>query len=177
MNVVLRTSLPIETLAGSIQRAVNSIDSTLPIVKLQTMDDAFGTAVSRPRFLTWLLGIFAGLALVLAAVGTYGVLSYAVIQRRQEIGIRMALGADRSSVLGLVLRQGLILSCIGLGGGVASALAMGRVLRALLFEVQPTDPATLVGVVVLIALVAVAACILPAWRAASVDPLAVLRQS
>jgi predicted permease len=177
MNVVLRTSLPIETLAGSIQRVVSSTDPSLPIVKLQTMDDAFGAAVSRPRFLTWLLGIFAALALVLAAVGTYGVLSYVVIQRRQEIGIRMALGADRSSVLGLVLRQGLMLSCIGLGGGVAGALAMGRVLRSLLFEVQPTDPATLVGVVVLIALVAVAACILPAWRAAGVDPLAVLRQS
>jgi len=176
MNLVLRTALPIETMAPAIQRAVRDLDPSLPIVKLQTMDDAFGEAVSRPRFLTMLLGVFAGLALVLAAVGTYGVLSYLVTQRQQEIGIRMALGADRSSVLALVFRQGLVLSALGLTAGLAGSFALGRFLRALLFNVQPTDPLTLGIVAGVIALVAATACLVPAWRAARVDPLVVLRR-
>jgi ABC-type antimicrobial peptide transport system permease subunit len=176
MNLVLRTALPLDTMAPAIQRAVRDLDPSLPIVKLQTMDDAFGEAVSRPRFLTMLLGVFAGLALVLAAVGTYGVLSYLVTQRQQEIGIRMALGADRSSVLALVFRQGLVLSALGLTAGLAGSFALGRFLRALLFNVQPTDPLTLGVVAGVIALVAASACLVPAWRAARVDPLVVLRR-
>jgi ABC-type antimicrobial peptide transport system permease subunit len=141
------------------------------------MDDVVETAVARPRFMTILLGLFAGLALLLAAVGTYGVLSYLVTERRQEIGIRMALGADRARILRLVLLRGLALSGIGLVLGLGAALGVSRVLSALLYGVAPTDPRTLVGVSVVIAAVACVACVIPAWRATRVDPLVVLRDN
>jgi predicted permease len=176
MNVVMRTSQPLAALAPSISRALGELDSSLPIVKLRTMDDVFGDSVSRPRFITLLLGIFAGLALVLAAIGTYGVLSYLVTQQSQEIGIRMALGADRGHVLGLVLKQGMVLAVIGLVLGSAGALAAGRLMRSLLFDVSPTDPLTIVGVVAAMAIVATLACLVPALRATRVDPLTTLRQ-
>jgi predicted permease len=175
MNVVLRTSQPLSTLSPGISKALGSLDSSLPIVKLRTMDDVFGDSVSRPRFITLLLGIFAGLALVLAAIGTYGVLSYLVNQQAQEIGIRIALGASRNNVLSLVLGKGLTLTAIGLVLGVAGALALGKYMRTLLFAVSPTDPITLTAVVVVMALVAVAACLVPALRATKVDPITTLR--
>jgi ABC-type antimicrobial peptide transport system permease subunit len=127
--------------------------------------------------LTILLGLFAGLALLLAAVGTYGVLSYLVTERRQEIGIRMALGADRGRILRLVLVRGLVLSGVGLFLGLATAIGVSRVLSALLYNVAPTDPRTLAGVSVVIAAVACVACVIPAWRATRVDPLVVLRDT
>ena len=141
------------------------------------MDDVVGDAIARPRFLTVLLGIFAGLALVLAAVGTYGILAYLVTERKQEIGIRMALGADRRKVLGLVLGRGLWLSGTGLVLGLAASLGLTRVIATLLFNVNPIDPVTLTIVAVVIVLVAAAACVIPAWRATRVDPLIVLRES
>jgi ABC-type antimicrobial peptide transport system permease subunit len=122
-----------------------------------------------------LLGGFAGVALLLAAIGIYGVLSYTVTERRREIGIRMALGASRRSVLGRIMSQGLILTAIGLAGGVGAALALGHLLSALLFGVQPHDTATVIAVVATITLVAALACWLPAWRASRVDPNIVLR--
>ncbi len=176
MNIVLRTSQPMSALAPSISKALGELDSSLPIVKLRTMNEVFGDSVARPRFITLLLGIFAGLALVLAAIGTYGVLSYLVTQQSQEIGIRMALGADRRNVLGLVLKQGLLLAGIGLALGSAGALAAGRLMRTLLFDVSPTDPVTLIAVVAVMALVATIACLVPALRATRVDPLTTLRQ-
>jgi putative ABC transport system permease protein len=154
---------------------VRALDATLPIVRMRTMDDVFGTAVARPRFLTVLLGVFAALALVLAAVGTYGILAYLVTQRQQEIGIRMALGAARGGVLWLVLRQGLVLAGIGLVLGLAGALAGGRYLRTMLFGVSPTDPATLSLVSTVIIGTAFLACLIPALRATRVNPLEVLR--
>jgi predicted permease len=176
LNVVLRTSRPVEELSAPILQTVRALDPGLPIVKLRTMDDVFGESVSRPRFLTLLLGIFGGLALVLAAVGTYGVLSYLVSQRSQEIGIRMALGADRTDMLVLILRQGLVLAGLGLALGVGGAIIAGRLMRTLLFNVSPLDPVTLGVVTIVMSLVALLACLVPALRATRVDPLTTLRQ-
>jgi ABC-type antimicrobial peptide transport system permease subunit len=124
-----------------------------------------------------LLASFAGLALLLAAIGTYGVLSYMVTERRREIGIRMALGAARSSVVALVMRQGLQAAGVGMALGIAGALAVSRLIAALLFEVRPTDPVTLVAVALTIGSVAVLACWFPAWRASRLDPSVVLREN
>ena len=131
-------------------RSCPSLDPALPVVKLQSMDDVFAEAIGRPRLLAQLLGIFAGLAILLAAIGSYGVLSYMVTERRREIGIRMALGADRASVLRMVLSQGLRLTLVGVAAGLAAAFAMNRVLASLLFGVRPSDPATIGAVVALI---------------------------
>jgi predicted permease len=175
MNVVIRTSLPVETLSGQIRSLVQTMDPTLPIIKLRTMDEVFGESVSRPRFLAQLLSLFAALALALAAVGTYGILAYTVSQRRKEIGIHMALGATRSTVLRMVLGQGMRFTAAGLLGGVIAAFGLTRLLQAQLFNVKPTDPATIASVAVFIALVATAACLIPANRASRVDPMVVLR--
>jgi ABC-type antimicrobial peptide transport system permease subunit len=139
------------------------------------MDDVFDESLSRPRFLAQLLGLFAGLALLLAAIGTYGILSYSVTERRREIGIHMALGATRSNVLGMVLSRGMRLTVVGLLAGLAAALGLTRLLQTQLFNVRPTDPATMASVAALIAAVAFAACYIPASRATRVDPMVVLR--
>jgi putative ABC transport system permease protein len=127
--------------------------------------------------MTLLLSIFAGLALALAAIGTYGVLSYLVTQRTQEIGIRMALGADRNRIMMLVLTRGLLLAVAGLGLGLAGAAAATRVMATLLFNVTPTDPSTLATVAAVMLGVAAIACFIPAWRATRVDPLVVMRET
>jgi len=175
MNIVIRTTLTPEALAPQIRRITQSMDPTLPIVKLLSMDDVFSESVSRPRFLVQLLGVFAGLALLLAAIGTYGILSYSVTERRREIGIHMALGANRATVLGMVLKQGMRLTIVGLVAGLVAALALTRLLQTQLFNVKPSDPSTMAAVSVFIALVALAACYIPASRATRVDPMVVLR--
>ena len=176
MNIVLRSTLPPDALAQPIQQAVRAQDPTLPIVKLRSMDEVFEDAASRPRFLAELLAIFAALALALAAVGTYGIVSYSVTERTKEIGIHMALGATRGSVLGMVLGQGLRLTAIGLAGGLAASFGLTRLLQAQLFNVRPTDPATLAAVAAMIAVVALVACYVPAARATRVDPMVTLRE-
>jgi predicted permease len=175
MNIVIRTALPPQSLAPQIRRLVQTMDPSLPIVKLRSMNDVFDDSVSRPRFLAQLLGLFAGLALLLAAIGTYGILSYSVTERRREIGIHMALGATRGNVLGMVLGHGLRLTIIGLAAGLAAAFALTRLLQTQLFNVKPTDPVTMASVVGIIAAVALAACYVPASRATRVDPMVVLR--
>jgi ABC-type antimicrobial peptide transport system permease subunit len=150
-------------------------DASVPIVRLRDMNGVFDESIRRPRLLAQLLGGFAGLALLLAAIGTYGVLSYMVAERRREIGIRMALGADQGNVLANVMKQGLLLTTIGILGGLSGAFALNRLIASLLFGVQPTDPITMAGVVATITLVACVACWLPAWRASRVDPNVVLR--
>jgi len=175
MNFVTRSALPVDSLTSGYRQAVASLDPTLPLIRIQSMESAFDVAIVRPRFLTLLLSIFAGLALALAAIGTYGILSYLVSQRTQEIGIRMALGADRTRILQLVMTRGLLLSAIGLALGLAGSLAATRVMGSLLFNVTPTDPITLVAVAGLIVLVAAVACLVPALRATKVDPLVALR--
>ncbi|MPY86931.1 MAG: FtsX-like permease family protein [Luteitalea sp.] len=175
MDVALRTSLPPAALSHTLERAVRDVDPAVPIVRLRDMDAVFAESIRRPRLLAQLLGAFAALALLLAAIGTYGVLSYMVTERRREIGIRLALGAARSSVLALVMKQGLQLTIIGVVVGLAGAFGLTRLIASLLFGVQPTDPTTLVAVMMTITLVAAVACWLPAWRASRLDPNVVLR--
>ena len=172
---MLRTTLPPASLRTSLEALVREADPSVPIVRLRDMTGVFEQSIERPRLLAQLLGGFAGLALLLAAIGTYGVLSYAVAERRREIGIRMALGAPQSSVLADVMKQGLVLTTVGIVVGLAGAFAMNRVIASLLFGVQPTDPITMIAVVASITLVAAVACWLPAWRASRVDPNIVLR--
>jgi putative ABC transport system permease protein len=175
MNVVVRSDRALESLAPDIQRIMREMDPGLPIVRLRTMEDVFAASVSRPRFLALLLGIFAALALALAAVGTYGILAYSVTERRKEIGIHMALGATRTRVLGMVLGQGMRLTVVGLAAGIAASFVLTRFLQTQLFNVKPSDPLTVATVVGFIAAVALLACYIPANRATRVDPMVVLR--
>jgi putative ABC transport system permease protein len=175
MNVVLRTTLPPAGLSNTLEQLVRDVDPAVPVVRLREMDEVFAESIRRPRLLAQLLGAFAGLALLLAAVGTFGVLSYMVTERRREIGVRMALGASRASVIGLVMKQGLQATVIGVMVGVAGAFASNRMMASLLFGVQPTDAATMAGVVATMLAVAAVACWLPGWRASRLDPNVVLK--
>jgi putative ABC transport system permease protein len=175
MNVVMRTTLPPSALSGTIERVVSEVDAAVPVVRLRDMDSVFAESIRRPRLLAQLLGAFAGLALLLAAIGTYGVLSYMVTERRREIGIRVALGATRSHVLRQIMKQGLQVTAIGVAIGLAGALAVNRLIASLLFGVQPTDIVTIAFVIATITAVAVVASWLPAWRASRLDPNVVLR--
>jgi predicted permease len=164
-----------EALANSIRDAVRGVDSGIAVYHVTSMPDIVAESMTGTSFQTFLLGIFAGLALLLASVGIYGVLSYVVTQRTNEIGIRMALGAGRGNVLWMVMRQGLALIAIGIGVGVAGTYALTGLMQTLLYGVKPTDPATFIGVSVLMAVVAMSACMIPAWRATRVDPMIALR--
>jgi ABC-type antimicrobial peptide transport system permease subunit len=175
MNVVMRTTLPPVTLSGTIEQVVREVDPAVPVVRLRDMDSVFAESIRRPRLLAQLLGAFAGLALLLAAIGTYGVLSYMVTERRREIGIRVALGAARSHVLTQIMKQGLQVTAIGITIGLAGALAVNRLIASLLFGVQPTDTLTIAMVIATITAVAVVASWVPAWRASWLDPNIVLR--
>src|SRR5499433_2246277 len=175
MNVVMRTSLPPAALSGTIEGVVREVDAAVPVVRLCDMDSVFAESIRRPRLLAQLLGAFAGLALLLAAIGTYGVLSYMVTERRREIGIRVALGATRSHVLAQIMKQGLQVTAIGGAIGLAGALAVNRLIASLLFGVQPTDIVTIAFVIATITAVAAVASWLPAWRASRLDPNVVLK--
>jgi putative ABC transport system permease protein len=177
MNIMLRSALPAATLQPSIAKAVREADASLPIIRLRNMEDVFRDSVRRPRMLMQLFAAFAGFALLLAALGTYGVLSYVVTQRRREIGIRMALGAERALVLRTVMGHGLKLTCVGLVVGLAAALVLTRLMETLLFEVRPNDPTTLAGVAALITAVAAAASLIPAFSATRVDPIVALKEA
>ena len=174
-HVVLRTTLAPAALSQTIERVVREMDPAVPVVRLRDMKTVFSESIQRPRFLAQLLGLFAGLALLLAAVGTYGVVSSIVAERRAEIGIRMALGANRSRVLRQVMREGLFLTGIGAVIGLSGAFALNRLIASLLFGVQPTDVPTFVGVLATMIIVAAVASLLPAWRASRLDPIAALR--
>jgi putative ABC transport system permease protein len=174
-HLVLRCARDPLRLAGAARAAVHGLDPSLPVAHVETMDRVVGQSLGRPRFVTLLVLLFAAVALALAAVGTYSVLAYSVEQRTQEIGVRMALGAEVRGILAMVLRQGLVLAGAGLGLGLTLALALRRLLASVLFGVSPTDPATFAGVAALLALVAAAACYLPARRAAAIAPAVALR--
>lgn len=175
MTYLLRTSVDPVSLTASARTSVVSIDSNVPMSNVKTMDRIVYDSVSPFRFNMFLLVLFAGVALVLTIVGVYGVMNYAVTQRTREIGIRMALGADPGQVRGLILRQGMTLSAIGLGIGLAASVGVMRLLSSLLYGVSATDPVTFAAVALLLAVVASVACYLPARRATKVDPLVALR--
>ena len=177
MHIVLRTTLLPATLAPTLERTVRAVDPAVPIVGLREMATVFDESIGRPRLLAQLLGAFAGLALLLAVIGTYGVLSFMVAERRREIGIRVAIGASRRSIVAMVTKQGLAIVSVGLVAGLAGALGLNRLLATLLFGVAPTDPATLAVVTAIMALVGALACGLPAWRASRLDANVVLRGS
>jgi len=164
-----------KALVSAIRSALAQIDKSLPMAHVATMEEIMSTSVARPRLEAVLLGLFGGLAMVLAAVGIYGVMSYSVSQRTGEIGIRMALGANHGDILKMICTQGLRLTALGLAGGLALALAVTRLMSNVLFGVSPTDPLTFFSIVALLALVALLACYVPARRATRVDPLVALR--
>jgi putative ABC transport system permease protein len=173
--VATRSNLSLATFAEAIRRDASAIDKDLPVTDIAAMPDAVNASVAQPRFQTLLLGLFGALALILAAVGIYGVISYSVIQRTHEIGIRMSLGAQPSQVLRLVMGQGAKLALAGIVIGGAAAVALTRLMRSLLFEVSPADPLTFAGIAALLVAVALAACYIPARRAMRVDPMTALR--
>jgi putative ABC transport system permease protein len=163
------------TMSGTIKSIVSSVDPAVPILGIETMDEVLSRSIAEPRTYAMLLGIFALLAVSLAAVGLYGVISYSVTERTHEMGIRMALGAERSQVLRLVIKQGLSLSAVGIAIGIAGAIAATRLLTSLVATVQPGDPLTLAAIVLFLLAVATAACTVPALRAMRVDPMSALR--
>ena len=171
----MRADLDKAALAPSIRKVVSGIDASLPIVQLRSMDEVFGDSVSQPHFIAQLLAVFALVALVLSAVGTYGVVAYSITERVREIGIRMALGASAERVLGMVLRQGLALGVAGVVIGVAGAALITRLMGTMLFGVKPIDAGTFAAVAGLMLVVACAAAYVPARRATRVDPLTALR--
>jgi putative ABC transport system permease protein len=173
--LVLRTAVPPGSLTGEVRSAARKVDPTLPIYEVLTMEEVISESLAGRRLNLWLLGLFAGMALVLAATGLYGVISYLVAQRTREIGVRMALGAQTWDVIGLVLRQAAGLTGAGIGVGLAGALAFTSVLESLLFGVSSRDPLTYAALAALLALVALLATWLPAWRASRVDPILAIR--
>ncbi|HYY97748.1 MAG TPA: ABC transporter permease [Pyrinomonadaceae bacterium] len=174
-HLVVSTSVDPLGLAGAVRKAVWEIDRDQPVSNVRTMEDVLSESLARQRFSMLLLGVFAGLALVLAAVGLYGVMSYTVAQRTREIGVRMALGAQTGHVLRLVVAQGLKLALVGVALGLVAAFMLTRVMSSLLFGVSPTDPATLAVISLVLVGVALLASYIPARRATKVDPLVALR--
>ena len=175
MALMIRSSSGAAAVATAVRNEVLALDKNQPVYSIRTLDNVLSQSVAAPRFRTWLLGVFAGLALMLAAVGIYGVISYAVSQRTQEIGIRMALGAQAADVLKLVVGGGMTLALIGVVLGLAGAFALTRLMTTLLFDVRPTDLATFATVSAGLIVVALFACLIPARRATKVDPLVALR--
>jgi putative ABC transport system permease protein len=179
MNFAVRTTVPPSSIAPQVRDAVWALDAALPVADLEPMERVIYQSVARPRFLTLLLLVFGVVALSLAAVGTYGVMSYTVAERTHEMGIRIALGAKAGSVVGLVVKQGLAVAALGLAIGVVAAMAlvklMSSVMASMLFDTSATDLATFIAVPALLGVVALTACLIPAQRATRVDPIEVLR--
>jgi putative ABC transport system permease protein len=174
-DLVVRSKADPASIVAAVREQVWAVDKDQPVSNVRTMEQVFASAVARERFQALLLGLFAGLALVLAVVGLYGVMSYAVTQRTHEIGIRMALGAQRREVLRLIIGEGMLLTLVGVALGLGVALGVTRLMTGILYGVTATDPTTFVAVAGLLAAVAFIACYIPARRATKVDPLVALR--
>ncbi len=176
MQVAVRTSGDPKTYVSAIRGAIHEIDRDMPMSKVNTLDVMVDNSMGQRRLSTVLLGVFAGLALLLASIGIYGVMSYTVAQRTRELGVRVALGASRQSVLGLVMRQGVTITLIGVVIGLVGAFGLTRLIATQLFSVRATDPATFATVTVVLVAVAIAATLVPALRATRIDPLTALRE-
>jgi putative ABC transport system permease protein len=175
MTLVVKTEGPVAGVVEDIKKQVWSLDSQIPISNIQSMDDLMAVSVAQERFNMLLLGIFAVLALTLAGVGIYGMIAYRVNQRTHDIGVYIALGAQHRDVLRLIMKDGIKLTMVGIVLGLLGAVALTRLMVSLLFEVKPTDPATLIVVALLLAATALLACYIPARRALSIQPLIALR--
>ncbi len=175
MNVVLRSANDPASLTSAVKRELHELDHDLPMYRVLTMEQRVDESLARRRFSTLLLGLFACLALALATIGIYGVMAYLVSQGTREIGIRMALGATQRGILGLVVRQGMVLALSGVAIGLIAAFALTRLMRSLLFGVNSADPITFAAIALLLALVALIASYIPAHRAARIDPMISLR--
>jgi len=175
MDLVVRTTGEPTAMVGAVRQAVRQIDPDIPVSSVRTEAEYVSANAAQPRLNAVLLGLFSAVALVIAAIGVYGILAYSVNQRTREIGLRMALGASRAGVLGLVVREGMTVGLAGIGLGLAGALALGRTIASLVFGVRVYDPATLAAVTVMLAAVALAACAVPAARASRVDPQVALK--
>jgi putative ABC transport system permease protein len=175
MDVLVRSRVDPMSLRPQVERAVHDLDPELAVARVRTLEEVVARSISEPRFYMLLLSAFAAVALFLAGLGVFGVMSYAVMQRSREIGIRMALGAESSEVLRMVMTHALTLCGGGVLIGLLGALALSRVVAGLLFNLEPNDPLTLGGVAVLLVSVALLASFLPARRATRVDPLIALR--
>jgi putative ABC transport system permease protein len=175
MSLVVKAAGDPSSLAGPIRQEVRSLDPSLPVANVRTMNEIVGATTSSPRFTGFLLATFAGIALVLSAIGIYGVLSYLVSRRTREIGIRLAIGAGRAEVVRLVLKNGLLLAFSGVAAGLVAAFGVTKFMRMLLHDVDPADPLTFASVGVLLSVVAVLASLVPAWRATRVDPVVALK--
>ena len=175
MSIIMKTTVPPETVTQAARAAVHAIDQDLPVSNVSTLDHIVARSISQPRFYMLMLGTFAALALTLAAIGIFGVLSYAVSQRTREIGIRMALGAQRRTVIGLVVRQALVLVAAGVACGTIASLLLSHTMTRMLFSIDPTDPTTFAAVAGILGGVAMLASYLPALRATRVDPIVALR--
>jgi putative ABC transport system permease protein len=175
MMVVVRDSLGMAATVGAARRVVHELDASLPMYEVSTVDEIVAATIAQPRLNTILLGSFAALALVLAIVGIYGVISHSVAQRRQELGVRVALGAQPADVFRLVVGQGAALAAVGIAIGLVGSFLLTPVLRTWLYEIEPSDPVTYAGVAVLLGIVALVATALPARRATKVDPVLAMR--
>jgi putative ABC transport system permease protein len=174
-SLVVRSTSESQPLASALRGAISSVDSTVPIVHLRQMTEVVTESIGVRRFQMFLVVLFAVLALGLAAIGIYGVLAYSVEQRRQELGLRRALGAQVSDLRWMILRQGMTPVVIGLLGGIAASLVAGTLIRSLLFGVNACDPLTIASVVLVVVAIALLACYLPARRSMNVDPMVALR--
>lgn len=175
MTLTIRTAADPAAITSALRREVWGLDKDLPIFNVKTMEDIVAASIGSRRLSMLLLSVFAGVALLLAAIGIYGVMAYTVTQRTQDIGIRMALGAQAGDVLRMVVSQGMTLALIGISIGLAGAWGLTRVIANLLFGVKATDPITFAAISLLLAFVALLACYLPARRATKVSPMTALR--
>jgi putative ABC transport system permease protein len=175
MNLLVRTAVEPSSLISGVRAQISSVDPDQPVTNIQTVDQLMDSSRAQPRFTMLLLGVFSAAALALAVIGIYGVLSYSVTQRRQELGIRLALGAERGNILGLVVRQGLVLAGAGIAVGLVAALLLTRLMSSLLYKVGALDLTTFALTPLAFLVIALLASYLPALRATEVNPVEALR--